>query len=101
MYDDIRITYPQLVTAAQKAKSEQEDHAGEVICVRSIQAERKDCEDEQTDCTAAKWQYRSHRIPQSVTFVSWAVKKMVMEKKVKLRVKEKIESMVREVTTRE
>ena len=40
--DDTRITYPQHVTAAQKAESEQEDHTGEGIHVRSIQAEGKD-----------------------------------------------------------
>ena len=43
MYDDTReITYPQLVKAAQKAESEQEDQTGEGIHVRSIQAEGKD-----------------------------------------------------------
>ena len=42
LYDDARITYPQLVTAAQKAASEHEDHTGEGIHVRSIQAEGKD-----------------------------------------------------------
>ena len=28
LYDDARITYPQLMTAAQKAESEQKDHTG-------------------------------------------------------------------------
>ena len=42
LYNDARITYPQLVTAAQKAESEHEDHTGEGIHVRSIQAEGKD-----------------------------------------------------------
>ena len=42
LYDAARITYPQLVTAAQKAESEHEDHSGENIKVRSVQAEGKD-----------------------------------------------------------
>ena len=42
LYDDMRIMYPQLMTAAQKAESEQEDHAGEDVHARSIQAEGKD-----------------------------------------------------------
>ena len=42
MYDGTGITYPHFVTAAQKAESEQEDHTGEGIHVRSIQAEGKD-----------------------------------------------------------
>ena len=42
LYDDARITYPQLVTAAQKAESEQEDHTGDGIHVRSIQPEGRD-----------------------------------------------------------
>ena len=42
LYDGARITYPQLVTAAQKAESEQEDHTGECISVRSFQTEGKD-----------------------------------------------------------
>ena len=37
MYDDAWIMYPQLVTVAQKAESEQEDHTGESIWVRSVQ----------------------------------------------------------------
>ena len=41
LYDDA-ITYPQLMTSAQKAESEQEDHAGEGICVRYIKVEGKD-----------------------------------------------------------
>ena len=49
---------------------------------------------------SCKWWCRSQRIPQSVTFNNWAVKKMLMEKKVKLRVEKKIEAVVREVTTR-
>ena len=40
--DDARITYPQLVTAAQKAESVHKDHTGESIMGRSIQAEGKD-----------------------------------------------------------
>ena len=40
--DDARITYPQIMTAAQKAESEKEDHTGEVVHVRSIQAGGKD-----------------------------------------------------------
>ena len=42
LYDDARITYPQPVTAAQKAESEHEDHSGESIWVRVVQAEGKD-----------------------------------------------------------
>ena len=42
LYDDPRITYPQLVTAAQKADSEHKDHLGGSIQVRSVQAEGKD-----------------------------------------------------------
>ena len=42
LYKDARITYPQLMTAAWKVESEHEDHTGEGICVRSIQAEGKD-----------------------------------------------------------
>ena len=42
LYDNARITYHQLLTAAQKAESKQEDHTGENIQVRLIQAERKD-----------------------------------------------------------
>ena len=42
LYDDMRIAYPQLMTAAWKAKSEQEDWPGECICGRSTQAEGKD-----------------------------------------------------------
>ena len=41
LYDDTRITYSQLVTAAQKAESEHEDCTGEGIHMRSIQAEGK------------------------------------------------------------
>ena len=39
LYDDMRIRYPQLVTAAWKAKSEQGDQPWESIWVRSTQAE--------------------------------------------------------------
>ena len=42
LYDDARITYPQLVTVAWKAESEKEDHTEESIRVRSVQAEGKD-----------------------------------------------------------
>ena len=42
LYDDVRITYPQLVTAAWKAESEEEDCTGISIWVKSIQAEEKD-----------------------------------------------------------
>ena len=42
LYDDARITYPQLVTASQKVESEQEDYMGENIWVRSSQEEGKD-----------------------------------------------------------
>ena len=42
LYDGARITYPQLVTAAWKAESEQEDHTGESISVKSVQAGGKD-----------------------------------------------------------
>ena len=42
LYDDARIMYHQLLTAAQKAESEQEDHTGEGIWVRLTQAEGKD-----------------------------------------------------------
>ena len=42
LYDDARITYLHMGTAAQKAESEHEDHTGEGICMRSIQAEGKD-----------------------------------------------------------
>ena len=42
LYDVTRITYPQLVKAAQKAESEQENLPGEGISVRSTQAEGKD-----------------------------------------------------------
>ena len=38
----LHVTYPQLMTAAQKAESEQEDHRDEGICVRSIQADGND-----------------------------------------------------------
>ena len=39
LYDDMRITYPQLMTAAQKAESQQEDQSGEGVNVRSTQVE--------------------------------------------------------------
>ena len=42
LYDDMRIMYPQLVTAVHKAESEQEDWLGEVAWVRSAQSEGKD-----------------------------------------------------------
>ena len=42
LYKKARIIYPQLLTAAQKAETEHEDHTGEGLCVRSIQAEGKD-----------------------------------------------------------
>ena len=64
--------------AAQKAESEQEDHTEEGIHVRSIQAEEK--HDIMSRLCSCKWQYRSPRIPQSVTLASWAVKKMATEK---------------------
>ena len=42
LYDDMRITYPQLMTAAQNAELEREDQPGEGIHARSTQAEGKD-----------------------------------------------------------
>ena len=39
LHDDIGITYPDLMTAAQKPESEQEDQPGEGICVRSTQVD--------------------------------------------------------------
>ena len=41
LYDDAKITYLQLISAAQKPESEQEDHKGEGIHVISIQVEGK------------------------------------------------------------
>ena len=40
--DDMRITYPQLMTAAWKAESQQEDWPGERIHARSTEDEGKD-----------------------------------------------------------
>ena len=42
LYDDMRIMYPQLMTAAHKAASEQEDQPQEGVQVRSSQSEGKD-----------------------------------------------------------
>ena len=42
LYDDVRITYAQLMTAAQKAELEQEDQPGEGVHVRSTWVEGKD-----------------------------------------------------------
>ena len=41
-YDDAWITYPELVKVARKAKSEQKDHTGESVWVKSVQAEGRD-----------------------------------------------------------
>ena len=38
LYDDVHITYPQLVIAARKAKSEQENGTGESVQVKTVQA---------------------------------------------------------------
>ena len=42
LYDDPRVMFPKLVTAACKAKSEQEDRLGESVWVRLAQSEGKD-----------------------------------------------------------
>ena len=42
LYDDPRKMYPQLMTAAHKAESEQEDRPREVLQVRLAQTERRD-----------------------------------------------------------
>ena len=42
LYDDLRVMYPQLLTAAHKAKPEQEDRLGEGVWMRSAQSEGKD-----------------------------------------------------------
>ena len=42
LYDDLRIIYPQLMTAACKAESEQEDQPREGVQGRSAQSEGKD-----------------------------------------------------------
>ena len=42
MCDDLSVMYPQLVTAAWKAESEQEDTLGEGVWVKSAQSEGKD-----------------------------------------------------------
>ena len=95
LYDDMRVMYPQLMTTAQKAESEQEDQPGEEKCVRSTQAEGKD-----DSMILSEWQYRSYRILQSVTLNSEEVKEMVMASNVILGVKVKIKSMARDMTIR-
>ena len=42
LYKDMRITYPQLMMAAQKAESEQEDQLREGVCARLSQSEGKE-----------------------------------------------------------
>ena len=42
LYDDLGIMYPQLMTAAQKAESKQEDRPGEGVRVRSAQLDGRD-----------------------------------------------------------
>ena len=42
LYNDVQIMYPQLVIAAWKAESDQEDHTGECIQVKSAQADGRD-----------------------------------------------------------
>ena len=41
-YDDLGVMYPQLVTAACKAESEQEERLGEGVQIRLAQSEGKD-----------------------------------------------------------
>ena len=41
LYDDVRIMYPQIMTAAHKAESEQEDSPREGVQVRLAQSEGK------------------------------------------------------------
>ena len=89
------------MTAAQKAESEQEDHTGEDIHVRSICAEGKDDIVRLSEQIAQLLE--AVKMPKNTAVSNpWQLgsEKHGNGKKVKLRVKEKVKPMVREVTTR-
>ena len=80
LYNDTGLMYPQLVTAACKAESEQEDQLSEGVQVRSAWSEGKDgIVNLREQIASCRWEYRSHRKPQPVTLNSWEVQGMVME----------------------
>ena len=59
LYDDMRIMYPQLMTAAPKAESEQEHWPREEACMTLVQAEGRGCQ-----CESERANHANHEIKQ-------------------------------------
>ena len=93
--------YPQLMTAAHKAESEQEDQPHEGVQVRSSQSEEKDSIVSLKEPIAQLWVAVQRPLrTKPVTLNSQEVKEMVMEISVIPEVKLKIKTMVRDMTAR-
>ena len=102
LYDDAMIAYPQLMTAAWKAESEQEDNTGDGIHVRSMQAEEKD-DIMRLSKQIAQFQVKVQEPQNTAISNAWQLssERDGNRKQVKVIVKGRIKQMARGVTARE
>ena len=99
LYDDMMIMYPQLMTAAHKAESEQKDHPRDAVQVRPVTLEGKMAlhiwESKWCSC---KWQCMGHRELQPATLDSLEVSGKVIGINIIPGVKATIETIMRDIT---
>ena len=101
LYDDMRVTYPQLMATAHKTESLQEDHPREIVWLRSAQAEGKDDiirlseQIAQLQLTVQKPQKTTASIPWQ-----WGSERDGNGNECDTRGKVKIKTMARDVTAR-